>query len=315
VVGGNIGRPLFDVWDEMTEQTVAVLELSSFQLQDIRVSPAMAVILMVVPEHLNYHGSVTAYTAAKRQLLRWQTANDRAIINVDYPLSAEMAERTSGYVWRVSHTKTMGAWINGSEVWLCVEQPEVLTTLEQLSMRGQHNLENVAAAGLAAYLLGVPLDVMRQALPAYQPLPHHLALIHQWSGIGFYDDSFATTPEAAAAAVASFDQPLAIIIGGSDKGSDYTPLLKALKRYPDLKGVVTVGEVGPAMADQLRQAGIQAPISQGITDMPTMVKVAIDQLGKQGGIVLLSPAAASFGLFNDYKDRGDQFIAAARQYE
>jgi UDP-N-acetylmuramoylalanine--D-glutamate ligase len=154
---------------------------------------------------------------------------------------------------------------------------------------------------------------MQQALLSYQPLPHHLALVHQWSNIAFYDDSFATTPEAAAAAIASFDQPLAIIVGGSDKGSDYAPLVTALASYPLLQAVVAIGDVGPTIASQLHQAGVMVPITTGLTAMPAMVDAAANSLNKtEPGVVLLSPAAASFGLFADYKDRGRQFIDAAR---
>jgi UDP-N-acetylmuramoylalanine--D-glutamate ligase len=313
VVVGNIGRPVLDLLDEMDDQTIAVLELSSFQLQDIRVSPALAIMLMITPEHLNYHGDVLAYVEAKWQLLHWQGPQDQAIINIDYELSAGMAKQAPGRVWSISHHSSKGALIENNTVMVNIQQSEVLAVLDELPLRGRHNLENVAAAGLAGYYLGLSVSTMRQALFSYQPLPHHLTLVHKTADLEFYDDSFATTPEAAAAAITSFDQPLAVIVGGSDKGSDYWPLIETLTRYPHLKGVVAIGEVGPLIAQQLRNEGLTTPICEGLQCMSDMVAAASEQV--QQGVVLLSPAAASFGLFKDYKDRGNQFTQAAKNNE
>jgi UDP-N-acetylmuramoylalanine--D-glutamate ligase len=173
-------------------------------------------------------------------------------------------------------------------------------------------LENVAAASLAAHLQGTSLGHIRQALLTYQPLPHHLALVHQLNDIQFYDDSFATIPEAAVAALASFDQPLVAIVGGSDKSSDYTPLVESLANYPQLRGVIAIGQTGPIIATQLQKLTQSLPIIINLVTMTEMVAAAVQLLDGQG-VVLLSPGAASFGLFKDYKDRGNQFIAAAKE--
>ncbi len=310
LLGGNIGVPLLDLMAEMDNQTVAVLELSSFQLMDITVSPAVAVVLMIVPEHLNYHMSVEEYVAAKARLVAFQRPDDLAIVTVGYSLNKQLLSQVVAEQWSIGVSEDCRAVIAPGEVRFGRSEAECLK-LSQTPLLGQHNVENLAAAGLVARHFGLTVKVIKTAMETFVPLPHRLQVVTEVGGIRYVNDSFATTPEATLAAVNSFSEPLALILGGSDKGSDFVPLIQLLRQRANVSGVVTIGQIGESLLEMCRAAEVVAV--EGGEDMTTIIRQAEDLLPGKKGIVLLSPGAASFGMFKDYKDRGEQFVAAVQE--
>jgi UDP-N-acetylmuramoylalanine--D-glutamate ligase len=317
LLGGNIGKPLLDLIDQMNEQVWAVLELSSFQLQDVTVSPHGAMVLMIAPEHLNYHATLEEYVSAKARILDFQTADSWAVLQLASSLSDSLQSHVHSRLLTIGYEPQQnGAIIREQSVILvqhAVEQ--VIIRLDETQLRGTHNLENIAAAAVAARQIGVDPIVMAEAIRSFVPLPHRLELVARHQEISFYNDSFSTTPEAAIAALHSFGEPLVMILGGSEKDSDYRELARELHRSKNLVGLIIIGAVADRMAEAINQAGgTTCPVIRGLTLMPQIVSAAAKLLGPIAGpsVVLMSPGAASFGLFRNYKDRGEQFHQAAQ---
>ena len=308
-LGGNIGVPPLTFLDKLQTSSLVVLELSSFQLQDMTKSPHIAVLLMVTSEHLDHHASHEEYVEAKRNIVRFQTVDDFAVISRDYPASNESDILTDGKVFYVSREReTENACFafqgrivvrkNGSD-------DEILKTSEVV-LPGKHNLENVCAAVMAARLAGVSTKHIISALKTFTGLPHRLELVSIVSGVNYYDDSFSTTPETAIAGIESFAQPKILILGGSSKGSDFTQLGKVIRESDSIKAIIGVGEEWEEIKAAIGKASGQILVIEGAKTMHNIVQAA-SKIAKSGDIVLLSPACASFDMFKDYKDRGEQF--------
>ncbi len=309
-LGGNIGTPPFSFADKLTKNSQVVLELSSFQLQDVTKSPHIGVMLMVVPEHLDYHQDISEYIEAKRNLLRFQTKSDYAVINRDYPASSESDVYTEGqtfYLTREREQVTQGAFVKENAIWMRMFDKEwKIIDLSKIVLRGKHNIENALAASMAATLAGASKDDLVATLQSFQGLEHRLELVGEKRGVKFFDDSFSTTPETTIAAIESFTEPEILILGGSSKKSDFSELGEVIKLAKNIKAIIGVGHEWQVIKKSLKDLPEHVLLIEGADNMEKIVKGA-SAIARSGDIVLLSPACASFGMFKNYKERGELF--------
>lgn len=308
-LGGNIGVPPLDFLEKVTPNSWVILEMSSFQLQDLEKSPHIGVMLMVTSEHMDYHEDVSEYVEAKRNILSHQTNNDFAIINRDYPASNESDILTEGKVYFVSREREVeeGCFALGNQVILRTNGNSVpVVDTRELLLRGEHNQENVCAAVMAAYLAGVRVSVITKAIKAFKGLEHRLELVGKVNGVEYYNDSFSTTPETAIAAIKSFENPEILVLGGSSKNSDFKELGEVIGSAENIKAIIGIGEEWVRIKAEVKNLKPEVLVIEGADNMGKIV-IASSKLAAPGDIVLLSPACASFGMFKNYKDRGDQF--------
>ena len=313
-LGGNIGVPPFEFLDNLTGQSLVVLELSSFQLQDLTKSPHIGVMLMVTSEHLDYHATLEEYVDAKRNLLRFQTTTDFAIVNRDYPASNESDIETNGKVFYVSRERETdnGCFALNGKILLRknANEQEILTTKE-IFLPGKHNLENVCAAVMAADLAGVKKEYIVHVLKTFKGLEHRLELVEEIGGVKYYDDSFSTIPETTIAAIEAFEAPEVLVLGGSSKNSNFSELGKVIREAKNIRAIIGIGEEWERIKDEIRSKGTILLVEGAVT-MEQVVKAA-NKIAKEGDVVLLSPACASFDMFKNYKERGEQFKTEVRK--
>jgi UDP-N-acetylmuramoylalanine--D-glutamate ligase len=319
-VGGNIGRPLLGELDKITPQSAVVLELSSFQLEELGVSPHIAVITNVTPNHLDHivpgqpafdagpgtrtHPTMEDYWAAKGHNLDYQGPTDIAVLNADDEWSRKYQPK--GELVRFSLREPADGEIRGGDLYL---RGKRLMAVAEVPVPGRHNLANVLAAGLAATVAGVELEAVRQAVLAFRGVAHRLELVRELNGVRYLNDSIATAPERSIAALQAFSQPLVLIAGGRDKHlpmEEWVTLMTERCRH-----VVVTGEMGPAIADALKQ---YAPSYSAISHAPLMHDAveAAARVAQPGDIVLLSPGGTSFDHYRDFEARGEDFAAHVR---
>lgn len=299
---GNIGTPALDILDQVQPDDVVVYELSSFQLWDLEAAPKTAVVLFIEQEHLDVHKDMAEYVAAKGNITKFQTPEDILIYDAHNEYSRIIAEGSTaqkvGYPSELTTHIRDGHFYNGEQK---------MCSVDALQIPGEHNLSNATAAIDAVWKYTQDAAVIEQGLRNFKGLPHRLAFVRSVDGVDYYDDSIATTPTSAVAALRAFNNPKVIILGGSSKGSDFLELAKELTRH-DVRALL-IGDEAAHITEVCRAAGFT---DFEIIEAPTMEKVVAraHELAKEGSVVLLSPATASFGLFKNYADRGDQFIAA-----
>ena len=302
---GNIGTPALAELSRIGEDDAVVYELSSFQLWDATMSPHVAVVLKVEPDHLDVHESEDDYRTAKANILRAQSEDDYRVLHTSHRDSPYVPDTGAFTVWYPDP-----AGCHAQDGWFYAGERKLCRT-DALRIPGPHNIENACAAiAAASYLIPAEHEqdmerIFSQGLGAFDGLPHRLKFVAEKHGVRYYDDSIATTPGSAIAALASFDQPKVIILGGHDKGADYTELVESCERSGAT--VITIGANGPAIARVCREAGV--PYVEEAGNMTDIVNRAAATAG-EGSVVILSPAAASFDMFKSYADRGDQFVAA-----
>lgn len=314
-LGGNVGVPLLSKVHSIKTSDLVVFELSSFQLEDMEASPHVAVVLRTTQEHLvnqdklasNFHVSREAYVEAKKSVVRYQTKDDTAILNADDPTSRSFAEKTRARVEYFSHDDpSVSAFVRDSTVFVNRSgKPTKIADSEEVKLRGPHNLDNIAAAALAALAVGTPIASIRNAAKSFQGLEHRLETVRMVNGVLYVNDSFSTVPETAIAALRSFDQPIILIAGGSEKGSDFTDLGRQIVKRR-VKALIAIGRMTTRIVTAAKQAGYQGSIVTGYRSMREIVKAAA-HMATPGDVVLLSPACASFDMFMNYKERGKQF--------
>ena len=284
-IAGNIGKPMLKLLPRLKSGDWVCLELSSFQLQDLTVSPQVAVVLNITRDHLDIHQSLREYREAKTNIVRHQKKQDFAVLNADYAATRKLAGRTSAKIH----------WFSGRRLDLDVNQ---------IKLRGEHNRENIAAAMTAAGLAGVSRKNQEKIVYSFAGLEHRLEPVRTVAGVKFFNDSFSTTPETAIAAIKSFTEPLIIVLGGSDKGSDYRQLGRTISLRPNLKAVILIGQMGPVIKQFIKN--YHGLVIQGGSNMKAIVKQS-QNLAVRGDVIVLSPACASFDMFKNYQDRGNQF--------
>lgn len=286
---GNIGTPALDILPSISPDDVVVYELSSFQLWDIKKSPYVAVVLMIEADHLDVHADIDEYIEAKQGIARRQQPYDTIIYKSDNQWSAQIAE--------ISLAENR------------IEYPYDLGELaESVKLPGLHNLDNATAAVAAARQFTDDNKAIARGLESFTGLPHRLKLVREVAGVSYYDDSIATTPGSAMAAILAFEQPKVIILGGSDKGADYTEIINLCADTGTQ--VIAIGQTGEAIHELATNLGVDSIRIEG--GMSEVVDVA-SQTAEAGGVVILSPASASFDQYRSYADRGEQFVTAVNQ--
>ena len=306
-IGGNFGVPALDLLENEPNDRVSILELSSFQLMTLSLSPDVAVVLRVSTEHLDWHKSVEEYRDAKANLVRWQKRSGTCVFLKDAAPTAKIAAEspaTTNSAITLADGPNFGdgdAVIDGAT--LAIDDEKLF--LADCKVRGIYQLENMAAATLAVKALGIKVADAFEALKSYETLPFRMEFKGEKNGIEFYNDSYATRPDATIAATASMKRPFALILGGSEKNADFTELSKILVNdRPNLKRIALIGATAQRMLESLTQAGLQIPANI----FPTLEEAFADSLAiGKGGTVIMSPACASFGLFKNYKVRGQVF--------
>jgi UDP-N-acetylmuramoylalanine--D-glutamate ligase len=304
-LGGNIGiPPLTMLKAGIQPDDYVVLELANFQLIDLKYSPPLAVCLMVEPEHMDWHDSVEEYVGAKQQLFVHQSSEDIAVYYPQSELSRRVVSVAAGH--RIPYMEEPGAIIDNDAV--VIDGQEVCKTTE-LKLLGKHNWQNVCAAVTAAWQVTQDISALRSVLTSFTGLEHRLEFVREFQQVRYYDDSFGTTPETAIVAIEAFEEPKIVILGGSDKGSSYNKLAEAVKKS-NVRKVVLIGAMAEKISQALQAVGYTDTVAGGET-MTEIVSTA-HQAAQPGDVVLLSTGCASFGLFKNYKDRGEQFKQAVQ---
>lgn len=302
-VGGNIGVPLLALVESSTDSTVTVAEISSFQLETIQeFRPEIGVLLNLTPDHLDRHESFESYAAAKMRLFENQLDCDAAVLNADDPeITRRMPSR--GHVYWFSRQKRVaeGAFVRDGEIVFRADGSEtVVARRSDITLRGEHNLENVLAACAAAYLAGAPAAAIATGVKTFRAVEHRLEFVAEIGGVQFYNDSKATNVDATLKAVEAFPGPLLVILGGKDKGSPYSPLAEPLHQRARL--AILIGAAAGKIAADI---GGAVPIEHAGT-LDRAVKLAAER-ARPGDVVLLAPACSSFDQFENYEQRGRVF--------
>ena len=303
VVAGNIGVPLLEKVEDATEETVWVVELSSFQLEMTRTLHCrVAVVLNVTPDHLDRHPSFEDYWQAKRRILLNQQESDFAVFNRDEPNSRRMADGAEARPLFFSRLdRCAGVFSRDGKIWIQVDdESHLVMDRNQIRLKGEHNLENVLAAAAAGYLVGVEPEAIARVCRSFAGVEHRLEWIRDLEGVSFYNDSKATNVESASKAMEALEQPLVAIMGGTNKGSDFRvlrPLVKSKVRH-----LVLLGEAKESLMEGLRGT---VPVSE-VGGLEEAVRRAFVE-ALPGDAVLLAPACASFDMFRNYEERGRAF--------
>lgn len=307
-LAGNIGNAPIGFVDKLKPDDIVILELSSFQLQDMDQSPHIAVVLDIKVDHLDYHQDEKEYVEAKLNIVKHQQKEDFAVINLDYLKSFNFAAETKAEVFFFSRRKAVdrGVWVkNNQEFFLRMnDQDSPLLKTSEVTLRGEHNLENIAAAMTTAHLAGAEIESMVETVKNFAGLEHRLEFVTEKDGVKFYNDSFSTTPDTTTAAIRSFKEPIVLLIGGSEKNADYKDLAKEIDQS-SVKTIINIGQTGERIIKEIaRKENIE--IISNIQNITQAVSLAREK-AEAGDVVLLSPASASFDNFKNYKERGNLF--------
>ena len=314
---GNIGLPALNELSEIQKDDAVIYELSSFQLWDAQKSPHIAILNNLEVDHLDVHDGFEDYVAAKMNIAKNQTENDFFIFNAENPIVLKNVENLKNQLkaelqpfqdYNLAHIQEIHF------LW----GDEVLFETNILKIPGEHNQKNACAAMIATFDFlrekGFEneeiFDFWREGLSKFAGLPHRLKFVREFEGVRFYDDSIATTPGSAIAALNSFEKPKILILGGSNKGADLSGLIEKIAKMPEqeLRKVILMGAESEKLAQKLISSGFERFINLGAkTNMQEVVKTAFEN-AKSGDVVILSPAHASFDMFKSYIDRGEQFV-------
>jgi UDP-N-acetylmuramoylalanine--D-glutamate ligase len=308
LVGGNIGTPLAAHALDFPADGIVVAEVSSFQLETIETfCPRVAAVLNLTPDHLDRHGSVAAYAAAKARIFENQTERDSAVLNFDDAATRALAVRTKARVIFFSRQQPLEHGVFCQDGWIVARlngRLEPICPLAEIFLRGQHNVENVLAATACALWTGMAATSIRGAIAAFRAVPHRLEWVRDIRGVTYYNDSKGTNVASTIRALESFTEPIVLIAGGRGKGQDFTPLADAARARVRL--AVLIGEDREKIRDALAAAAIPA---LDAASMDEAVRLASAEAGP-GEVVLLSPACASFDMFVNFEQRGDAFRVA-----
>ena len=300
-LGGNIGKPLLDNLDNIGSDDWVVLEMSSQQLIGFRGHVPIGVCLTIVPEHLNFFTDMAEYIAAKSCLFAAQTSDDIAIYYSDSELSYRIADAGAGT--KTPYYTSPGAWVNGNLI--TIDGQEICTT-DELKLLGKHNWQNICAAATAVWQAGVhDTAAIRAVATSFAGLPHRLEKVRVLDDVTYYNDSFASAPDAAIAALQAIEAPKVMIVGGFDRMLPIDHLAKAFVGA-NLRKVLLIGASAQRLAEACKRAGFDNFIILSEKTMPEIVARARAEAQTDDAIVL-SPGFASFDMFKNFEDRGDQF--------
>ena len=303
-VGGNIGTPAISLVENAKPDTVTVLEVSSFQLETIQTfRPKVAVILNITPDHLDRHRTFEAYANAKARIFENQTAEDFAVLNADDPTCVELSKRTKAKVFWFSRKKRVEQGASVQDGRICFAAgggADEIMNASEIPLKGSHNLENVLAAVAVGKLMGCSSEQIATAVRNFKAVEHRLEYVATINGVEYYNDSKATNVDATIKALESFPANIHIILGGKDKGSDYTVLNELLRQR--VKRVYTIGAAAEKIESHIKGAAEVLHVET----LENAVRRAA-AAAKSGDIVLLAPACASFDQFQSYEHRGRTF--------
>ncbi len=305
-VGGNLGIPLSEAARSRKPWEWIIAETSSFQLETIETfRPRIAVVLNITPNHLDRYPHFRGYICAKLRIFERQTPSDRAVVNFDDQIIRSYLTTIKAGVVRISRKERppKGVWLEGDRLISDVGHSREVARRNEILLRGEHNLENVMAAVAAAQLAGCREDVIRKTLSRFSGLEHRLEVVRHHQGVLYVNDSKATTISATASALESFNEPVVLIAGGQDKGTDFAPLKPVIRRKA--REVILIGEAREKIRKALEENSV--PIHEAAS-LDDAVKAAAT-LATAGQVVLMAPGCASFDMFRDFEDRGQQFKA------
>ena len=291
---GNIGRPPLALIDSVPKGTYFVHEFSSHQLAEIETSPHIAVLLNIVPEHLDYYATLEEYVAAKENITRFQTAEDFLMFNPEYPVPAAIASRSRAQLRPFGNDQSV-------------------IDARDIPLLGSFNVQNVLAAVAVVSLFEIAPPTIVETIRSFRPLPHRLEPVGTYNGVEFYDDSIATVPDATLAALDALGSNVqTLILGGHERNLDYSDLGSRLPA--NIRTVILFPTTGQRIWDAIEthSRNTTKPDPFFVSDMEQAVRIAYERT-TPGGICLLSPASPSFGMFKDYRERGDSFKAFVRK--
>ncbi len=305
-LGGNIGIPFSDLVDQAKgEKSVVILEVSSFQLDTIdSFRPKVSLLLNITPDHLDRYPSFEAYVQSKFRIVENQKGHDTFIFNQDDEIVRNFADTVNIKTLAFSLTEELkqGASLKENEIQIRIgREREVLMNRSEIGIPGPHNLMNAMSAALAARAMGIDYDAIRTTLGAFKGVEHRIEFVREHKGVRYFNDSKATNVDSLFYALGSFDEPIVLIAGGKDKGNDYTHVEALVERH--VRAIVTVGKGAKAIESHF--AGKKPVLSAGFS-MEEAVKLA-SKAAEIGDVVLLSPACASFDMFDNYEHRGRVF--------
>ena len=324
-VGGNIGNPLIDDLAEIQREHIVVMELSSFQLELMTTSPQIAAVLNVTPNHLDRHKTMEAYIAAKENVIAHQTAEDAAVLGYDDANARALALETPAdlYFFSGGAEVEAGAFKTNGELTLRMDgHDREICKVAEVKLLGRHNVLNVLASSVLASLGGASLEAIREVATSFTGVEHRLELVGDLEGVRWYDDSIATAPERAIAAMRSFEAPIVLLAGGRDKDLPWGAFADEVLN--SVRWLIAFGEAGPMIAetvDQVRASvnGIDAsshsPELEGVTTVGRLEE-AVEEAARRarvGDVVLLSPGGTSFDAFQDFAARGERFCELVSQ--
>jgi len=310
-VGGNIGDPLINYVDNMQAGDVAVLELSSFQLEQMTISPNVAAILNITPNHLDRHITMEAYTSAKARILEFQSKEDVAILGRDDKGAWSLRDKVEGKLFTFSLDE-LEEGLDGTYLQdglLNLRDGDAYLPLilrEKISLRGDHNVSNVLAACAIGHAAGFPLDAMLEAVEEFRGVPHRLEFVRELRGVRWYNNSIATAPERTIAVIRAFDEPIVLMLGGRDKDLPWEELMQLVSERVD--HVVLFGEATEKIQKTVEGLGpgqkrFTLSRAKGLHD--AVLQAA--EVAEAGDVVLLSPGGTSFDEFKDFEERGERF--------
>lgn len=310
-VGGNIGNPLIDNVDEMDEDDLAVMELSSFQLELMTKAPQIAAILNITPNHLDRHSSMQAYTDAKARILWYQNAEDVAILNREDEISFNLLSDLKGdlisFGFNKPEARTNGTYLENDWVWLQIGFDKTkLFPLEWSHLRGKHNVYNLLAASAIAAAATLALPAIQTAVEEFEGVPHRLELVRNVNGVSWINDAIATAPERTIAAVEAIKEPIVLLLGGRDKKLPWDKLAALVRSRVDR--VIIFGEAAPIIAEAIGERKPKQYLKSLVVckTLAEALKTAQTQ-AVAGDVVLLSPGCTSYDEFKDFEERGQFF--------
>ena len=308
-LGGNIGIPLFTKLNEIEKEDIVVLELSSFQLMGMEISPSISVITNITPNHLNIHKDYEEYIEAKKNIFKYQNENGILVLNYDNEITRNCAKEANGKVIFFSSKEKLenGYIVDNGIIKECEDKiRKHVLDAKDVKLRGVHNYENICTA-LAATKTLVNQDKAVEAIKEFNSVEHRLELVKQIDGVKWYNDSVSSSPTRTIAGLNSYDEPIVLIAGGYDKNLDYDILGKYIVKK--VKALVLIGNTAKKILDattkEMEKQGVELPICFCQT-LEDAVKAA-KQVAKENQVVLFSPASASFDMFKNFADRGNQF--------
>lgn len=306
-LAGNIGYPAISLIPSLTKDDLVVLELSSFQLMDLTQSPHISVITNLLIDHMDYHKSVEEYREAKYNITIHQYNQDYLIINQNAEDEFEISRKTKAKTLLFSKTKKTDAYIEktGNQHRVILKNFGEICRQDDIKLLGLHNLENIAAAVLVGKILNIDAKIMIDTIKKFNGLPHRLEKITTINGVEYINDSYATNPEPTIAAIEAIKGEKILILGGSSKNADFSNLIKKIISLK-VKAVILIGYESKRINVLLNKYRYKGQVILGLRDMDQIVKKTIE-ISKPGDTVLLSPACASFDMFDNYKDRGEKF--------